>query len=448
MTGGRVVVVGGGLAGIAAAVALGEAGVGVTLLEARPRLGGATHSFERDGLTLDNGQHVFLRCCTAYQGLLDRLGQSGNVTIQDRFDVPIIAPGGVSARLRRDRLPGPFHLTRALAAYPLLTPAERARAATASLALGRLDPADPELDEIRLGDWLAAHGQTTRARRVLWDLFVVASLNIAGDDAPLGLAAKVVQTALLGRADAADIGVPAVPLGKLHGEAAAGLLARQRADVRLGAKVVGVRPASSGAGFRVAIEGEELAADGVVLAVPPADAARLVPPGAAEGSSEWARLGTSPIVNLHVVYDRPVMRQPFVAAVDSPVQWVFDRTGPAGVEKGQYLAVSLSAADTYLERRTAELRAEFVPALAALFPAARQERVREFFVTKQPQATFRQTPGTRSARSGAATRLPGLAVAGAWTDTGWPDTMEGAVRSGLTAAKLVKRSLAVSRTGE
>jgi squalene-associated FAD-dependent desaturase len=433
----HVVVVGGGLAGIAAAVALAESGVRLTLLEARPRLGGATYSFERDGLILDNGQHVFLRCCSAYQGLLERLGQSGKVILQDRFEIPVLDPAGRTARLRRDRLPGPLHLTRALATYPLLSFAERLRAARACLALGRLDTGDPELDRIRLGDWLAGQGQTPHARRVLWDLFVVATLNIAGDDAPLGLAAKVMQTALLDRASAADIGIPAVPLGELHGRAARLLLERRGATVRVGARVCAVR-AVRGGGFGVGLDGTELAADGVVIAVPPTEAARIVPPQAAPEAARWAELGTSPIVNLHVVYDRPVMRLPFVAAVNSPVQWVFDRTGPAGLAEGQYLAVSLSAADAYLECRTAELREEFLPALAELFPSMRQSWVRDFFVTRQRQATFRQVPGTRMLRPAAASRLPGLALAGAWTDTGWPDTMEGAVRSGLTAARLVR----------
>jgi squalene-associated FAD-dependent desaturase len=432
----HVVVIGGGLAGISAAVALSESGVRVTLLEARPRLGGATYSFQREGLTLDNGQHVFLRCCSAYRGLLERLGQTDRVTLQDRFDVPVVTPHGAAARLRRDRLPGPLHLTRALGTYRLLGMTERLRAAAACLALGRLDPTDPALDRVRLGDWLAEHGQGENARRALWDLFVVSSLNIAGDDAPLGLAAKVVQTALLGRADAADLGIPAVPLGELHGEAAGRHLEKQGATVRVGAKVTEVRTVPGG--FQVGVDDGPVNADGVVIAVPPADAARLAPPRAAPDAAQWVRLGASPIVNLHVIYDRRVMRSPFTAAVHSPVQWVFDRTRSSGLTEGQYLAVSLSAADTRLEHRTAELRSEFLPALAALFPRAGRARVVDFFVTRQRQATFRQIPGTRSLRPGGATRLPGLVLAGAWTDTGWPDTMEGAVRSGLTAARLAR----------
>jgi uncharacterized protein with NAD-binding domain and iron-sulfur cluster len=151
----------------------------------------------------------------------------------------------------------------------------------------------------------------------------------------------------------------------------------------------------------------------------------------------WADLGAAPIVNVHVIYDRTVMDVPFAAAVDSPVQWVFDRTRISGMhargDMGQYLAISLSAADEYANKPVAELREQFVPALAELFPAAKAATVTEFFVTREKRATFRQAPGTAKLRPKAATDLPGLVLAGAWTDTGWPDTMEGAVRSGLNA---------------
>jgi squalene-associated FAD-dependent desaturase len=446
----RVVVIGGGLAGITAAIALRESGVGVTLLEAKPRLGGATCSFSRDGLTIDNGQHVFLRCCSAYRGLLARLGMTGSVTIQDRFDITVLSPRAV-ARLRRTALPGPLQLGRALAGYGLLSPAERLKVARAALAMRFLSPARPGLDSQRLGDWLAARGQGEHARRTLWDLFVVSALNIAGDDASLALAATVVRMALLGARDAADIGVPAVPLGELHAAAAARLLRQLGAEVRLGAAAVAVTPVPGGGlSVRVAAGADRaqssLPADGVVLAVPPGPAARLMP--AAAGHARWAGLGTSPIVNVHVIYDRRVTRLPFAAAVDSPVQWVFDKTASsgfgatAGPAAGQYLAVSLSAADDYIDVPAARLRELFVPALGELLPAARQARISDFFVTRERQATFRQAPGCGQLRPAAATGLPGLVLAGAWTDTGWPDTMEGAVRSGLKAAGELRRGLA------
>jgi squalene-associated FAD-dependent desaturase len=449
----KAVVIGGGLAGISAAIALATAGHEVTLLEAKPRLGGATMSFNRDGLVVDTGQHIFLRCCTAYLGLIDRLGMTAHAPLQPRFDVTVVAPGK-KAVMKRRRIPAPLHMLPALLGYPFLNTPERLRLALAALAFKRLNEADQKTDEIRLGDWLEAHGQDERTRRVLWDLFSVSSLNVPGDDASLALAAVVVKTGLLGDADAADIGVPTLPLGELHGTAAARLLGKLGATVRLQAKVAGIEAAGDG-GFRVRLArsdaegdgaGENLLADAVVLAVPHEQAAKLIPAGAlpAETVDGWAGLGAAPIVNVHVIYDRKVMDVPFAAGVDSPVQWVFDRTRISGMhargDDGQYLAISLSAADEYANAPVAELREKFVPALAELFPAARDATVTEFFVTREKRATFRGVPGTAKLRPKAATGLPGIVLAGSWTDTGWPDTMEGAVRSGLNAAIALQES--------
>ena len=473
MTGRHVVVVGGGLAGISAAIDLRGAGIEVTLLEARPWLGGATCSFSRGGLQIDNGQHVFLRCCTAYRDLLAQMGVTGSVALQDRFDVTVLTPGG-RARLRRSSLPAPLHLAGALARYRLLAPVDRLKVARAMIAMRFARPRAPALDGVALGDWLSARWQREQARRRLWDLFIVSTLNISGDAASTALAAKVIKTALLESSDAADIGVPTVPLGRLHGQAAMAKLTRLGADVRVGAKTVAVEPDADGGfsvrfvsgadgsdprltdgqrpadnanaplaragGSRTDAAGAVLRADGVVLAVPAWASARLAPPAVA-AAARWARLAASPIINVHVIYDRRVTRLPFAAGVDSAVQWVFDKTRSAGVHPGQYLAVSLSAADDYVDTPTAALRAQFLPALRQLFPVAREAQVRDFFVTRERRATFRQAPGCGALRPGAATSLGGLVLAGAWTDTGWPDTMEGAVRSGLTAAQQMKRQL-------
>jgi hypothetical protein len=170
-------------------------------------------------------------------------------------------------------------------------------------------------------------------------------------------------------------------------------------------------------------------------------------PAGHPGPAQWRQLATSPIVNVHVIYDRRVTRLPFVAAVDSPVQWVFDRTGPSGLRTGQYLAISLSAADSYVDVPAPALREQFLPALAELFPAARDARVTDFFVTRERRATLRQVPGCERLRPPAATAVPGLVLAGAWTGTGWPDTMEGAVRSGLNAVRALRRDLAMAGGG-
>jgi squalene-associated FAD-dependent desaturase len=466
MTARHVAVIGGGLAGITAAIELREAGLGVTLLEARPWLGGATSSFSRGPLTVDTGQHVFLRCCTSYQELLGTLGMAGSVTLQDRFDITVLSPGG-RARLRRNALPAPLHLGGSLLAYRFLSLPERLRVGRAALALRGLDPAAPGLDRQRLGDWLSARGQNERTRRRLWDLFIVSSLNIDGDEASVPLAATVLKTALLSGNSAADIGVPTVPLLDLHGRAAARLLDRLGAQVRLGTKATAVQPdpaggflvrAASGADGRGepepepdsavdhAADGEAISADGVILAVPAGPAAKLAGAAGAAGAARWADLGTAPIVNVHVIYDRRVTDLAFTAAVDSPVQWVFDKTRTSGLADGQYLAISLSAADSYVDVPVAALREQFLPALQDLFPAAAGAHVTDFFVTRERRATFRQIPGSGALRPSAATSLPGLLLAGAWTDTGWPDTMEGAVRSGRTAAQELIRGLASQAT--
>ena len=440
-------VVGGGLAGIAAAVALQEAGIDVELYEARPRLGGATHSFQRAGsdggpdLTVDNGQHVMLRAFTAYRGLLDRLGTAHGIDLQDRFDLRILTPDArPDARLRRTGLPGPLHLLPALARYSLLSPAERLRAASASLAMGKLDPADPQLDAVSLGDWLDAHGQSDRTRRYLWELFVTAALNCGVEEASLGLSAMVIQKALLGRADAADIGVPRIPLGELHGRAAE----KKLRGVHLKTKVERIV-----SGTRLVVDGFPVDAEAVIVAVPHPAAAVLVPEAACPDKGRWTALASSPIVDVHVLYDRPVLDVPFAAVVDSPVQWVFDRTAAGGLPdapgrgsgSGQYVSSVVSAAGQWIDAPVAQIREAFLPALAEVLPRARSARVTEFFVTRERHATFRQAPGSAALRPPAATGVPGLFLAGAWTATGWPDTMEGAVRSGLTAARLCRRHL-------
>ncbi len=429
----RAVVIGGGLAGITAALDLADAGAQVTLLEARSRLGGATFSVEHDGLWLDNGQHVFLRCCTAYRALIDRLGVSHETTLQERLALPVLRPGGHVSWLRRAPLPAPYHLGPSFARFGPLPLRDRVRLLAPVRELQRQSLDDPSLDDITFGAWLAQRGQSRRAVDTMWDLFGLPTLNLHAGEASLALAAMVFKTGMLEHADAADIGYATVPLQQLHGDAAERALAQRGVEVRTKARVSSLA---------------ELDAETIVLAVPHDVAAELLPPDALAPGIEPVRLGVSPIVNLHVVYDRPVLQQPFAAVVDSPVQWVFDRTkssgldqvrdryvpGPEGVLKQQCIAVSLSGADEYMERTSAELQDEFVPALAQLLPAAASARVESFFATREPHATFRGVPGTAKHRPGAVTNIPGLFLAGAWTNTGWPATMEGAVRSGHAAA--------------
>ena len=460
----RTVVVGGGLAGLTAALACAERGAAVWLLERSWRLGGLAGSFVRSSpagdLWVDTGQHVFLRCCTAYRQLLERLGVAGAVTLQDRLAVPVVRPGStpgagpVTAELRRSPLPAPAHLAPALARFRLLGPADRMRVVRAALALRRVDPASPGNDAASFGGWLAAHGQNPRTVAALWDLFGVAALNAPAARASLALAAQVFRTGLLDDASAGDIGWSRVPLQHLHGDAARRRLEEMGAEVVTRARVTGLR--SQGGAWAVTTQDgtqdrtTQHHADRVVLAVPPIVAEDLLPAGSLALPAGWAaRLGSAPIVNVHVVYDRQVLDRPFLAAVDSPVQWVFDRTEPAGLRPGaQYLAVSLSAAVDAVAQPSAVLQESILPALAALLPAAGSARVLDTFVTREPHATFDPAPGQAALRPPPTTAHPGLVLAGAWTDTGWPATMEGAVRSGLAAAAALERPVAVPAARE
>src|SRR6266540_1104952 len=395
----EVVVVGGGLAGIATALAAADGGARVTLLEARPRLGGATFSFQREGLELDNGQHVYLRCCRAYQSLLERLGVRELAPLQPRLDVPVLAPGGRMGRLRRGNLPAPLHLAGTLARYPYLNWSDRLGVVRAALALRRLDPADQRLDQRSFGSWLADQGQSRAATDALWELVGLPTLNARTDQASLQLATMVFKTGLLTARDAADIGYSRVPLSRLHGEPAARALGEAGVRVRMRCHARAIEPADPGADgggeSRLAVRTDDdlLEADAVVVAVPH-EAVGWLPARVVGPADQLERLGISPIINLHVVYDRVVTTLPFAAG---------------------------------------------------LFPAARHASVTSFFVTRERTATFLAAPGTAALRPAAETALRGLFLAGSWTSTGWPATMEGAVRSGLVAARAALRSLGRTR---
>jgi squalene-associated FAD-dependent desaturase len=433
-----VAVVGGGLAGITAALDCARGGAKVTLLESRPRLGGAAYSVQRNGLQVDNGQHVFLRCCTAYRDLLARLGAVDAVTLQPRLAIPVLSPGRPPVWLRRSGLPAPLHLVEALARYSFLGVGERIAAARAMSALRRVDADDAATDARGFGDWLREHGQSSAAIDRLWGLIVRPTLNLAPDDASLAQAAQVFQIGLLRETSAGDIGWARVPLSEIHDVAARRALTQAGVDVRLRWRAKAIVPDPDG-GFRIEASGmPTVHASVTIVAVPHDRAASLLPGNADTG----ARLGSSPIVNLHIVYDRRVLELPFVAGVNSPVQWIFDRTASAGAAPSQYIAVSLSAADAESTMTIEALRDRFISALAELLPGARDARVEQFFVTREHAATFRAAPGARALRPGSRTRWPGVLLAGSWTDTGWPATMEGAVRSGRVAAAEALAALA------
>jgi len=436
----RVVVIGGGLAGIACALDCASAGASVTLVEVRRRLGGAAYSFERDGLHIDNGQHVFLRCCGAYRALLARLGSEQLTSVQPRLQIPVLCPDRAPVLLQRGSLPAPAHLAGALARYPHLTLAERLGAARAAFGLMRLDPDDRALDASTFGAWLVRHGQGPRAVGALWDLIALPTLNLPAAQASLALAAFVFRTGLLSSRDAGDIGFHRATLGETIDAPARRALRDAGVQVRLGWRARRLERSANG----IEVHGQHadgpdgLSARAAVVAVPHTRAASLLEPLLGEPARRLSELGSSPIVNLHVVYDRRVCDVPFAAGVGTPVQYVFDRTSAAGAPAGcQYLAVSLSAAEREMAMSVDALRERYLPALRALFPRAREAKVERFLVTREHAATFRAAPGVAALRPVSVSAIPGLALAGAWTATGWPATLEGAVLSGHAAAASV-----------
>jgi hydroxysqualene dehydroxylase len=436
----RVVVIGGGLAGIAAALDCAAAGARVTLLEVRRRLGGAAYSFEREGMRLDNGQHVFLRCCAAYRGLLARLGSELHVSIQPRLEIPVLSPGRATVTLRRGSLPPPLHLAGALARYSHLTRRQRLRAALAARALTRLDPSDTALDRLTFGEWLEQHGQNRHALAVLWDLIALPTLNLPAEQASLALGAFVFRTGLLSSADAGDIGFHEGTLAKTISEPAERSLAGAGVEVRLGVRAE--RLGQVAGGFEVQAGEDGFSAESVIVALPHARAGALVEPLLPQTAQAIAQIGSSPIVNLHVVYDRLACEQPFAAGVNTPVQYLFDRTVAAGAPAGcQYLAVSLSGAEREMQMSVDALRERYLPALQALLPRARGAKVESFLATREHAATFRAAPGVGRLRPNARTSVEGLVLAGSWTNTGWPATLEGAVLSGHAAAAVALATL-------
>ncbi|MGC2486825.1 MAG: hydroxysqualene dehydroxylase HpnE [Acidimicrobiales bacterium] len=428
----RAVVVGGGLAGIAAALTLADAGIAVTLVERRPHLGGLTTSIERDGYSFDNGQHVFLGCCTAYRALLARLGVSSEVFLQSRLVMPVLAPHGERGTIRRSNLPAPFHLAASLARYRLLSVRERLSLLRALIPLSRVKLGDPALDDVNFGEWLRTRGQSDRAISRLWNLIIQPTMNVSVDYASLALAAQVFQVGFLQTNDGADVGWSTVPLVHLHGDAAQRALTDAGVDVRLNATAQRVMKADDGT-LRIELGDERLGADAVVVATPARAAAALGVLDATLAND----LESSPIVNIQFVFDRKVMDLDMAACVDSPIEFVFDRSDAAGTQSGQCLVISLSAATSYMATGSSELIPLFRTALDELFPSARDATVLSAVVTREATATFLASPGVEALRAQLRSRTPDVFLAGSWCDTGWPATMEGAVRSGSEAASNV-----------
>ncbi len=412
MAAARVAVVGGGLAGLAAAVALQEAGSSVELFERSRLLGGRATSFVVDGHEVDNGQHVFLGCCVELIAFATGLGLAGRMRMQERFDVRVFAPGRPPSRLRAARLPAPWHLAVGFLGYAELGWADRARVARALVAI-----ASRRDDERPLADWLRLRRQSDAALAAFWEPFFVPALNAPLDRVTVAEAAFIVTTAFLSDAGAARFGFFTVPLARLAEAAAATLDA-----VHLRTPVVGLERGASGAATALrTADGRLLGFDAFVLALPPAALSRVLGEAGCE-------LVARPIVDVHLWHDRGPLGFDFAALLRSPVQWVFEKA-PG------YLCCSLSDAGEVVAWPEERLVALAWTAVTERVPALAGARLVRGAATRSPEATYSAPPGVR--RPSAAATAPNVAVAGSWTDTGWPDTMESAVRSGRAAARLL-----------
>lgn len=405
----KVAVVGGGLAGLTAALELVDAGHEVTVYEARPTLGGAVQTLpEREGdpePPPDNGQHIALGCFTEYLRFLERVGEGGSV-IRKRLALPVLAEDGTIASIEPRAA--------ALVRYRHLSLRDRL---AIPLVLTRLRTAETR-DE-SFGALLRRLGASDAAVERFWDVFVRPALNLPADEADAAAGLFTVRTALLGPRENADLILPARPLGAMHGDAAGRTLETAGASVRTNTRVESL---------------DDLQADGIVVAVPPAESARLL-------GEVPAALEDSPIVSVHLWFDRKLLGPPLAALLASDAHWVFDRGALTGhpPERGQYLTVVASGVPELLEIRGRELVDRIAAQLTDRLGPAELLWSR---VSREPRATIALRPGSAAHRPGPETSRPGVVRAGTWLATGWPATMESAVRSGRAAAATLQAQIA------
>jgi squalene-associated FAD-dependent desaturase len=358
---------------------------------------------------------VFLGCCTEFIDFVDEAGLPSDLYLQPRFSVTLLGGNGRQSRLSAARLPAPFHLMLGFSAYRHLSVAGKLRVARALLAARSQSTAQGDM-----ATWLARHGQNAATRRAFWDPFLVPALNAPLDEVGAGDGLFVIRTAFLAGRDAARVGYMRKPLARLA-EAAA-----SRFDaVHKRSAVAAIETHNSRVTALVLDSGQRIACDACVLAVPPRRVAAILGDPDSLGIHGLQEFSTQPIVDVHLWYDRDVFDFDFAALLDSPVQWVFRKAHG-------YVCCSMSAAAQHVERPERELIPLCHGELTAALPRLRAARLLRGAATRDPEATFVPRPGLR--RPANATRLDNLVVAGAWTDTGWPATMESAVRSGRSAA--------------
>jgi squalene-associated FAD-dependent desaturase len=462
----NVIVIGGGLAGLAAGVALAESGWRVRLFEQRPFLGGRATSYVLpDGEHVDNCQHVTLGCCTNLDDFYRRVGSAHKIRFFNRL--VFLDPQGRRGEIEAGILPAPFHMTGSFAAFRPLSLADKLSIGRAMLSIlvSRGKPADLAAPGgVSMLEWLKRRGQTKGAIERFWRVVLVSALDEELDRTDARYGIDVFWKAFLSNRGGYRMGVPAVPLADLYAGCKAAI-EQKGGEVVLRCPVRAVR-LESGAMTAVELDGSRLeTADAYVFAVPHTTFAELFLPHAAQLGSTIANLqkiGVSPITGVHFWFDRTVMDELFLTLIDTNTQWIFNKTALySGLQEGsvsavpqqaarlgasaplgpgtQYLQLVISASYDLLQKPRQEIIDLCLAEVRQALPRAREAQLVKARVIKEAAATFSPHPGVDSLRPKQETSVAGLYLAGDWTDTGWPATMEGAVRSGYLAAEAVLR---------
>jgi len=439
-----VAVVGGGLAGLSAACALASSGYRVHLIERRPYVGGRASSYEHPGTgeVVDNCQHVLLGCCTNLIGFYNQLGVSDQIRWFNR--ITFVEPGGRQSLLRPGSLPAPLHNAIAFLRLSALSLADKVAISRGMMSFLRGVPEDGGGN---FASWLARHGQTRRAIDRFWNPVLVSALNEDLDRVSVHYAAMVFRTSFMQSEQAGWMGVPTIPLSELYSHAV-GFIEAHGGQVSLRTSVNSFQCDEHSRRWRIGFEGGNIEADAVVMAVPFESMQKLYPllPPPAGGASEslveqLRHFQHSPITGIHLWFDRTITDLDHAVLLDTTIQWMYNKTRlqpqRRSEDAGSYLELVVSASKTLVPMSRQEIIDLAVRELAEFFPVVRQAKLVKAAVVKEVRATFSVTPGLDAYRPGSVTAWPRIFLAGDWTATGWPSTMEGAVRSGNLAAEAV-----------